>query len=82
MIHKAFDERKFLSRHLYNEMFDKFSNIVLFSRVREEEREVFNTVLQSLTISEFKSHFQLTPTQTEVFKLMPVLLFANLICIL
>ncbi|KAK7150189.1 hypothetical protein R3I93_011449 [Phoxinus phoxinus] len=32
---------------------------------REEEREVFNTVLQSLTISEFKSHFQLTPTQTE-----------------
>ncbi|XP_048062971.1 uncharacterized protein si:ch73-257c13.2 isoform X1 [Megalobrama amblycephala] len=32
---------------------------------REKEREVFNTVLQSLTISEFKSHFQLTPTQTE-----------------
>lgn len=35
------------------------------NRQREEEREVFNTVLQSLTISEFKSHFQLTPTQTE-----------------
>ncbi|XP_056126783.1 uncharacterized protein si:ch73-257c13.2 [Rhinichthys klamathensis goyatoka] len=32
---------------------------------REEEREVFNTILQSLTISEFKSHFQLTPTQIE-----------------
>jgi len=43
---------------------------------------VFNTVLQSLTISEFKSHFQLTPTQTEVglLKLMLVLPFANLIC--
>ncbi|XP_051501682.1 uncharacterized protein si:ch73-257c13.2 [Myxocyprinus asiaticus] len=29
------------------------------------ERHIFNTVLHSLSICEFKSHFQLTPTQTE-----------------
>ncbi|KAF4099621.1 uncharacterized protein si:ch73-257c13.2 isoform X1 [Onychostoma macrolepis] len=31
----------------------------------DDKRDVFNTVLQSLTISDFKSHFQLTPSQTE-----------------
>ncbi|XP_050993772.1 uncharacterized protein si:ch73-257c13.2 isoform X1 [Labeo rohita] len=34
-------------------------------QIEDDKRDVFNAVLQSLTISDFKSHFQLTPSQTE-----------------
>lgn len=38
---------------------------VNLKREDDDGKVVFNAMLQSLTISDFKSHFQLTPTQTE-----------------